>query len=131
MSGQEAVETWRPLAHHPGLICPRAAFVSDEVGGRPSLFFVHDHMPGQLHRSYMTIMQPKWVFHQVPRAGHACFSVSCLHPWCLIFVSTDKTYGDTLKPVNISNLIFTAVHHVPVKSYFTLTGVVLGGIQAQ
>ena len=46
-SGQEAVEAWRPLTHHPGLVCPRAAFVTDEVGGRPAVFFVHDHMPGQ------------------------------------------------------------------------------------
>ncbi|DBA97440.1 TPA: PAB-dependent poly(A)-specific ribonuclease subunit 3, variant 2 [Trebouxia sp. C0004] len=62
MSGQEAVETWRPLAHHPGLICPRAAFVSDEVGGRPSLFFVHDHMPGAV-----TLEQA----HMQPQSGPA------------------------------------------------------------
>ncbi|DBA77365.1 hypothetical protein WJX79_005205 [Trebouxia sp. C0005] len=62
MSGQEAVETWRPLAHHPGLICPRAAFVSDEVGGRPSLFFVHEHMPGAV-----TLEQA----HMQPQSGPA------------------------------------------------------------
>lgn len=46
-SGQEAVDMWRCVAHHPGLVCPRAAFVSDKVGSRPALYFVHDHMPGQ------------------------------------------------------------------------------------
>ena len=46
-SGQEAVDLWRCVVHHPGLVCPRAAFVSDEVGSRPALYFVHDHMPGQ------------------------------------------------------------------------------------
>ena len=46
-SGQEAVDMWRCVAHHPGLLCPRAVFVSDEVGSRPALYFVHDHMPGQ------------------------------------------------------------------------------------
>lgn len=45
-SAQQAVESWRQLSHHPGLVCPRAAFVSDEVGSRPALYFVHDHMPG-------------------------------------------------------------------------------------
>lgn len=46
-SAQQTVESWRQLSHHPGLVCPRAAFVSDEVGSRPALYFVHDHMPGQ------------------------------------------------------------------------------------
>lgn len=66
VSGQEAVEVWRPLAHHPGLLCPRAAFVSDEVGGRPALFFVHDHMPGQQCRAIRSC----WIFTH--RAHAAC-----------------------------------------------------------
>ncbi|KAL3133241.1 hypothetical protein ABBQ38_007127 [Trebouxia sp. C0009 RCD-2024] len=61
-SGQEAVEMWRGVSHHPGLICPRAAFVSHEVGSRPALYFVHDHMPGAV-----TLEQG----HMQPQAGPA------------------------------------------------------------
>ena len=43
---------WRGVAHHPGLVCPRAVFVSHEVGSRPALYFVHDHMPGQHSHVY-------------------------------------------------------------------------------
>ena len=46
-SAQEAVDMWQGLCHHPGLVCPRAALVSDEVGSRSALYVVHDHMPGE------------------------------------------------------------------------------------
>lgn len=47
-SARKAVAAWAPLANHPALAGLRGTFVSDEIDGTNSLFFVHDYHPGAL-----------------------------------------------------------------------------------
>lgn len=47
-SARKAVAAWAPLANHPALAGLRGTFVSDDIDGTKSLFFVHDYHPGTI-----------------------------------------------------------------------------------
>ena len=44
-AAQDVVEQWAAVAQHPGLVCPRQAFVSQELEFAPCLVFAHDYQP--------------------------------------------------------------------------------------
>ncbi len=46
-AAHQAVDTWSPLANHPNIVPLRSTFVSAEVEGSSSLYFVYDYMPGE------------------------------------------------------------------------------------
>lgn len=43
-SALETVDAWSAVAGHPGVVPLRAAFVSAEVEGTPSLYLVYDYV---------------------------------------------------------------------------------------
>lgn len=44
-AAQDVVEQWAVVAQHPGLVCPRQAFVSQELEFAPCLVFAHEYQP--------------------------------------------------------------------------------------